>query len=152
MIQGLVYAYGSPGDTLSIIPSSAFSRGDLLTLTSASSVSRINELMASGDDIYAVAECDSTQSIENKVLVRIPGPDTVWIASAHSATGSGMTTGQEFDFSFAVANGRYFVTTSATSARAVVVKGTIGAGALDQSVHSQVAIRLIGHAGNLDIS
>lgn len=150
--MGLTYAYGSPGDVLELIPASAFTRGDLICLTSASSASRISELAPSGSDIFGVAEADSSKSINNKVPIRVPGPDTVWLCSAHSATGSGMTTGQEFDFSYGVGNGGQFVTTSTDSVRAVVVRGTIGAYAVDQSVVSQVYIRLIGHAGNIDIS
>jgi hypothetical protein len=152
MIQGLQYWSGSPGEKFLVKPASAFSRGDLLFLDSASSASGINVLMPSGADIFAVADCDSTQSINNLCLCTIPGPDTQWLASTHSATGSGMTVGQEFDFSYGVPNGRYFVTTSTDSVRAVIVRGTIGAMALDQSVHSQVVIRLIGHGGALEIS
>lgn len=152
MIQGLQYSSGPEGDTAWVKPASAFSKGDILMLTSASSLSRIPELAPAGADIYGVALCDSTQSIDNKVLVQIPDADTVFLASTHSATGSGMTTGQEFDFSFAAPNGRYYVTTSTDSVRAVIVRGTIGAMALDQSVHSQVLIKLLRHAGNIELS
>jgi hypothetical protein len=152
MIQGFNYSSGDGFDTLSIIPSSAFSKGDLLCLTSASSLSRISEVFPSGGDIVGIAMADSTQSISNKVPVMIPSADMVFLASCNSATGTGMTSGQEFDVSFAAANGRYYVDTSANSVRAVVVRGTIGANALDQSVHSQVLVKLIRHAGNLELS
>jgi hypothetical protein len=152
MIQGFNYSSGDGYDTLSIRPASAFSKGDLLCLTSASSLSRINELMASGSDILGIAESDSNQSIDSKVPVLIPSADMVFLASAHSATGTGMTTGQEFDIAFGAPNGRYFVTTSVDSVRVVIVRGTIGANALDQSVHSQVLVKLIRHGGNLELS
>lgn len=151
MIQGFQYFSGPQGDVMAIAPVSAFSKGDLLSVT-ASGVSRINELMPSGEDILGVAECDSTQSISGKCLVRIPDADTLFLASTHSATGSGLTTGQELDIAFAVPNGRYYVTTSTTSVRVAVVRGTIGPMAMDQSVHSQVVVKLIRNAGNLELS
>lgn len=152
MIQGFNYSSGDGYDTASVKPVSAFSKGDLLTLTSASSLSRISELMVSGNDIYGIALADSNQSIDNRVPVLIPSADMVFLASTNSATGTGMTTGQEFDVIFAAANGRYYVEPSANSVRAVIVRGTIGAMALDQSVHSQVLVKLIRHAGNLELS
>lgn len=133
-------------------PVSAFTRGDLLAFTSTSSVSRINELMASGDDIIGVAEANSTQSINGRVLVAIPMPGSQWYASAHSATGSAMTPGQPFDVSYALANGGQYVTTSATTPRVVIVKGTIGTMPLDQSVESRVLVQFIHNGGALAIS
>jgi hypothetical protein len=133
-------------------PASAFTRGDLLCFNSSSSVSRINELMASGDDIVGVAAANSTQSINGKVVVEIPMPGSQWYASTHTATSSAMTPGQPFDVSYALANGGQYVTTSATSARVVIVKGTIGTEALDQSVESRVLVQFIHNAGNLAIS
>ena len=150
--MGFTYYSGPEGDVVEIKPASAFTRGDLIMLTSASSASRIGELMASGNDIFGVAEADSSKSINNVVPVRIPDADTVFVASAHSATGSAMTTGQEFDVSYAIANGGQYVTTSADSVRVVIVRGTTGLNAMDQSTTSQVAVKLIRHAGNLELS
>lgn len=133
-------------------PASTFTRGDLLTLDSASSLSRINELMVTGNDILGVAASNSAQSINNKVVVEIPRADTLWWASCHSATGSAMTPGQEFDVSYAIANGGQYVTTSTDSVRVVIVRGTAGHNAVDQSVESKVLCKLIYHAGNLEIS
>jgi hypothetical protein len=133
-------------------PASAFTTGDLLMFDSTSSVSRIAELMASGVDIAGVAQCNSAQSINGRVPVLIPNADTLFWASTHSATGSGMTPGQEFDVSYALANGGQFVTTSADSVRVVIVRGTIGANAVDQSIVSQVLCKLIYHASNVEIS
>lgn len=133
-------------------PASAFTNGDLLMLDSTSSVSRIPELMASGVDIIGVATCNSGQSINGRVPVLIPNAETLFWASCHSATGSGMTPGQEFDVSYALANGGQYVTTSADSVRVVIVRGTIGANAVDQSITSQVLVKLIYHAGNTEIA
>src|SRR5690606_14892885 len=75
MPNGFWYAAG-PCDTAEAVPASAFSKGDLITLDSNSSFSRINELMVSGNDIFGVAEGDSTQSLNGRVTVRIPEDDT----------------------------------------------------------------------------
>lgn len=152
MIQGFNYSSGDGFDTAMHKPASAFSKGDLLLIDSTSSVSRVPETFAAGVDIYGIAMCDSTQSIDNKVPVLIPSADMVFLASTNSATGSGLTPGQECDVSYGVPNGRHYVDTSANSVRAVVVRGTIGANALSQSVHSQVLVKLIRHAGNLELS
>lgn len=133
-------------------PASVFTRGDLLAFDSASSLSRINVLMPSGADIIGVAGSNSGQSVLNKVVVEIPGADSLWWASCHSATGSAMTPGQEFDVSYALENGGQYVTTSTDSVRVVIVRGTAGHNAVDQSVESKVLVRLIRHAGNLEIS
>lgn len=77
MIQGFNYSSGDGFDTITSIPSSAFSKGDLICLTSASSFSRISELMPSGGDIVGIALSDSNQSIANKVPVLVPSADMV---------------------------------------------------------------------------
>jgi hypothetical protein len=151
LIQGLNYARG-PLVIEHAEPASNFSKGDLLMLTSVSSVSRIAELMPSGADIYGVALCDSTQSISKKVPVCIPQADTIFVASFNSASGSAISVGAELDINYAVANGRQFVTTSTDSVRAVVTRGVVGLTAMDQSVHSQVEIKLIRHGGNIELS
>jgi hypothetical protein len=133
-------------------PASAFTRGDLLTLTSGSSLSRINELMVSGNDIIGVALANSSQSVNNLVPVLVPNPDTTFWASFHTATTSLVTMGLELDVSYGLPNGGQYVTTSATSARVVIVRGNGGDQAVDQSIESRVLVRLISNAGNLEIS
>lgn len=151
MPNGFWYAAG-PSDTAAAVPASAFSKGDLITLTSTSSYSRINELMVSGNDIFGVAEGDSTQSLANLVTVRIPEANTQFWASLDTALTSDVTPGVEMDVAFSAANNRYYVTTaSANSVRAVCVRGTVGFGAVDQSVQSKVLVRLIKHAGNFEL-
>ena len=153
MPNGLWYAGGETHRVEASIPSSAFSRGDLLIYTSASSLSRMAETFASGADIAGIALGDSTQSIDNKVPYLVPGPDTLFWASADSATASLCTPGFECDILFAVANQRYYVAPASTnSVRAVIVRGNTGVGSVDQSVQSKALIKLIYHAGNVDIS
>ena len=151
MLQGFSYAYGPAGDSIEATPASAFSKGDLLMLDSTSSVSRIAELFPSGVDIYAVADGDSTQSINGKCKVTLVDQDTTWLASL-STNISAVTPGVECDIAFSTANGRAYVTNaSANSVRATVVRGTAGPMALDQSVNSQVLVKLIRHAGNVEL-
>lgn len=153
MPNGLWYAGGHTHRVEASVPSSAFSKGDLLIYNSSSSLSRMAETMASGADIAGVALCDSIDSIDNKVPYLVPGPDTLFWASADSATGSALTPGFECDILFAVANNRYYVAPgSANSVRAVVVRGAAGVGNVDQSVQSKALIKLIYHAGNVDIA
>ena len=152
MIQGFTYAYGN-SQTVEAIPASAFSKGDVLMLDSTSSVSRINATFASGVDIYGVAESNSNDSVNNKVLVRIPGADCVWLASLSTVLTSQVTPGVEADILFGTPNGREYVDpSSANSVRVAVVRGTAGPAALDQSVHSQVLVSFIYNAGNLELS
>ena len=153
MIQGFTYWGGPEGDTLRSKPASAFSKGDVLMLDSNSSFSRVNILLAAGVDIIGVAQSDSNQSIEGFVTARIPDADTLWLASTDTTMSSHLTPGVECDLGFGTGNGRQYVTNaSANSVRAVVVRGGAGAMALDQSVHSQAVVKLIRHAGNLEIS
>jgi hypothetical protein len=144
--NGFVYARG-PYETDERPTASAFSKGDILMLDSNSSLSRVNPYGT--QDNYAIALADSTQSIRDKCVVMIPKPDTEFWASISTALGSHLTPGVESGISFAVANGRYFLDGSTTTARAVVVKGT---DEIDQSIRSHVLARLIYHAGNLEIS
>lgn len=150
MIQGLQYCSG-PYTVEHAEPASAFSRGDVLVLTSVSSVSRIADAFPAGD-IYGIAMCDSLQSINKRVPVLIPETGTEFLASFNSASGSAISVGAELDINFGAPNGRYFVTTSTDSVRVVVTRGVVGLTAMDQSVHSQVRVRLIHNAGNLELS
>lgn len=151
MPNGFWYAEG-PARTLASIPASAYSKGDLLTFNSASSFSRINQLMPSGADIIGVAVGDSTQSISNLCTAIIPEGDTLFWASLSTAFGSDVTPGFECDIAFSTANNRYYVDPGSTSSvRVVIVHGTVGPNAVSQSVQSKVLVRLIDHAGNLEL-
>lgn len=147
MPNGLWYASGQyTTDAIKI--GSAFSKGDLLALDSNSSLSRLNPYAATTGSIFGVATCDSTQSIEDKGTVLIPGPDTLF----WSATTSGVTllTGEESGISFsASAPYRQWVDESATTASVVVVQGT---DRVDQSRQSKVLVKLKYADSELDLS
>ncbi|GAG10982.1 unnamed protein product [marine sediment metagenome] len=152
MPNGFWYAGGDTHVFESAKPVSAFSKGDLLTL-STSSLSRIATTYASGSDIVGVATSDSIDSIDGLCSYIVPGPDTLFWASAASGIGTAMIPGAEGDVLFDVAEGRYHVDLSSTnSVRAVVMRGSAGVGSVSQSVQSKVLCKLIYHAGNLDLS
>ena len=152
MPNGFWYA-GGHCTMESAIPASAFSKGDVLTYTSASSLSRIAPTFASGSDIAGIATSDSVDSIDNQCSYIVPGPDTLFWASMQSADATAVVPGLECDIGYDVAEGRYFVDPSSTnSVRAVVVRGTAGVGGVSQSVQSKVLVKLIYHAGNLELS
>lgn len=152
MPNGFWYA-GGDCTTEHAVPASAFSKGDLILYDSNSSFSRVPWAASPGlaaADIAGVADADSDSSINNKVTIKVPQPDTLWWASLATNLTSDVTPGTEADINFAVANSRYYVdTSSANTVRAVVVRGT---DEVDQSVQSKVLVKLIYHAGNLDLS
>lgn len=140
MPNGLWYAGGDSHKYEESIPASAFSAGDLLFLTSASSLSRFPELMPSGALIAGVAVGGSNQSIANKCSYLIPGADTLFWASCSTALTSHLTVGEKHDINFGLGNNRSFVVASQTSSRCVIVRGTQE---VDQSVQSKVLVRLL---------
>lgn len=122
-------------------PASAFSRGDVLMLNSASSLSRIPPLFPAGAVIVGVALADSTKSINNKVTYAIPHSETVFWSTC--TPGSSFTRGANVNFnadaaSHLIANG------STGTVRAVVVKGV--ADVANQSVESRIQIRFINQS------
>lgn len=143
MPNGFWYASGCYS-TEQAAPASAFSKGDLLMLTSDSSLSRLDPVSA--DKAVGVALCDSTQSIAGKVPYLVPGADALFWASL-ATNASAATAGTYCDVHFSTANNRYYVVpTSASTARAIIVRGT---DEVDQSVQSKVLCKLIYHDGDL---
>lgn len=128
------------------IPSSAFSRGDLLMLTSSSSLSRVNPYaVAANAEVYGVALADSIDSVENKVGVLVPGPDCeFWVPTN---AGSTLTTGANSGVSFIVATGRYQAESGGTS----VIVLTAGVADCDQSTVSKVRARIKSSGGLVDL-
>ena len=144
MPNGFWYAGGDTHVFESAIPVSAFSKGDLLTYASASSLSRVNVIFAgSTATIAGIAMSDSVDSINDQVVYLVPGPDTLLWGSLQSADATALTPGLACDIGFDVDEGRYFVDPSSTNTQVVqIVRGNTGVGAVDQSVQSKVLCRL----------
>jgi hypothetical protein len=147
MPNGFWYASG-PQVYREIKAGSAFSKGDLLTLDSNSSLSRLNPYAATTATQYAVALSDSTNSINGVCVVQEITPTTrFW-----SRTTSGVTLirGEESGVSFvAAAPGRQWVDESSTTNIVVVDFGTAE---VDQSVESKVIVRFKYADSELDLS
>jgi len=116
---GLSYAYGAY-EVRNAVPASAFSRGDPLMLTSASSLSGSNILFAAGQEIAGVALSASTESYRDRVPYLVWQSGTVFWSRV--TAGSTVTPGEEFDFELTSAI--YMVTTSQLSSRVVIVRDT----------------------------
>ena len=141
-LDGLRYAKGDY-DTREVKPSSAFSKGDVLMLTSVSSVSRINPYAISTTNFVAgVALSESIDSIADKVVVLVPKDDTeFWIPVA---AGSTLTAGATSGLSFVVGTSRYYAEDSG-STKVVVI--TAGVADCDQSTVSKVRGKILSSGG-----
>lgn len=142
MAQGLTYASGT-FEMRNGIPASAFSRGDLLCLTSASSLSRLPHPLAAATDIVGVATADSTKSVDNQVSYLVPGFDTIFWSAC--TPGSTYTRGADVNFNVDAA-GRPVANGSTGTVRAVVERGVAEVG--NQSIESRIQVRVITNGGN----
>ena len=93
MPNGFWYAGGTTHRNEESIPSSAFSKGDILTYSSSSLSRHDTQLM--GADIAGIALADSIDSIDDKVPFLVPGPLTElsgrwnqWPSQTHGRLGS----------------------------------------------------------------
>ena len=140
--MAIYYAKG-PYDIRHTVPSSAFSKGDLLVLTSNSSISRAatstNSLGAiANGTIAGVAMASSLDSIANLVPWLVAYPATVYWSDATS--GSQMTPGEKLDFEYTGATFR--VTTSAITPIAMIDPNGASQDVVGQSTTSRVKIML----------
>jgi hypothetical protein len=129
------------------VPSSAFSRNDVLVLDSASSVSGWDVLGVG--EVFGVALQDSVDSIRNRVCVAIPRADTIFLASM-ATTGINPSVGSRVDI-ILDGNGRPLVTSSALTQRVVVVRPPSGLpyGVANQSVESKCYVKFLRQGDSL---
>jgi hypothetical protein len=147
MPNGFWYASG-PKRMDERIPGSAFSKGDILTLNSSSSFSRLNPYATETATVYAIACADSIDSINDKVPAVVVQPTTYFWGAV--TAGSALTTGENSGVSFDTGlTGRYEVDASTTTLRVVVVEGT---DRIDQSVQSKAIVQFKSAAGELGLS
>ena len=139
---GMRYARGVQMQSTGI-PASGFSKGDTLMLTSASSLSRLDNLL--GGDVVGVAMADSLDSIDNQVPYIVALANTVFTSAA--TIGSQFTPGEELDLEYT--GGRFFVSTSANTA-VVVIREDGGSTDVRNSDNSEVLVSFIANAGKLD--
>lgn len=149
MPTGFIPARGKPtGDVDEKIPTSAFSRGDVLVYDSSSSLSRWDAGNPSAGDIAGVALADSTDSINNLVPYLKPASEDIFLARIQN--GSSDTPGFERPIE-EDGNGQHRIDTDATAnARVVIERGP--ADVPNQSVESRVLCRFITNAGNVEHS
>ena len=115
---GLVPASGDI-EILSAKPASAFSRGDLLMFTSASSLSGMNLLQPSTASIAGVALSASTESYRDEVSYAVAKPNTTFnISLATSLEGSDVTVGERHDIG--AFNAYFSLESSQLSLRAII--------------------------------
>ena len=150
MPNGLWYASG-PCRRDERKAGSAFSKGDVLTLDSNSSLSRINPYAWGTAALYGVATADSTDSIKDgKVGCIVVQPTTRFWARLEA--GDTFVTGGESSLSFVVGSGRYFVDTTVTSGTSASVVCINGTDDIDQSVQSKVILQFKFADSELDLS
>lgn len=118
-------------------PSSAFSKGDLLCYTSASSLSRVADAIIAAPRLAGIANADSTQSVNNLVMYTKITPNVVFWSDA--TAGSTYTRGADVNFNFATANRRYVANTSAGTVLAICERDI--ADIEGQSVQSRILVR-----------
>lgn len=130
------YAYG-PYEMSEAKPASAFSKGDILMYTSASSLSGLPQVAQTTGDVAGIAACDSTQSVNGKVTFVKVTPETVFWSNA--TPGSAYTRGAKVNFNFGAATKRWGANGSSGTVLAVCERAI--ADIEGQSVESRVLVR-----------
>ncbi len=109
--------------TASAVPSSAFSKGDLLILTANSSLSRLADPgpSATASDVAGVAESSSLESLNDQVTYTLALEGTVFLASCDST--SQFTPGEkrDVDYTDSFPDTRFVVGSSANSPQVVIM-------------------------------
>jgi len=129
------------------IPNSAFSRGDVVQLTSVGSLTSFLVAGVQGL-VYGVALADSINSINDRVPVSIPGADTLYLSAC--TPGSVFTVGEKADI-IEDAQGRSIVNASQLTPRVVIARpqGGVPYGVPNQSVESRVMVKFLSNVSSV---
>ncbi len=126
-----------PKEEDTAIPSSAFSKGDILMYDSNSSLSRLPDPITSDGFIVGVALADSLESLDNQVPYSLAVPGSVWLSTA--TISSQMTPGEKLDLEY---TGSVFrVSSSATTPVVTIAAGGGTQSIIDQSIVSRTMVQ-----------
>lgn len=134
--MALWYAYGKY-ETGEAKPASAFTKGDILMLTSASSLSMLPQVGQTTGDLVGIAQSDSADSVANKVVYTKITPDTVFWSNC--TPGSTFTAGAKVNFNFGALTKGWGANSSSGTIMAVCERGV--ADIEGQSVESRILVR-----------
>ncbi len=142
--KGFSYAAG-PYREVMLPVASAFSAGNVVELTSVSSISGTNLTLA--NEFAAVAITDSDKSLGGQVPCVLIQTGTEFWASTATNVASTYTVGSSWDF--IASGGNHILHSSATTARVVIAPGGNQAN-IDQSDESRVKVFFLGSGAELD--
>lgn len=135
------YAKG-PYQSMTAIPSSAFSKGDLLQFNANSSLSRLRDPNASATAaaIVGVAEASSLESLNDQVPYTLALEGTIFLASCDST--SQFTPGEKLDVDYTDSfPDTRFVVASSTNSPQVIIHAAGGSEELIDSARSVVLVK-----------
>ncbi len=112
-----------PYQSSTAIPSSAFSKGDLLILDANSSLSRLPEPSASAvsSAIWGVAEASSLQSLNDQVPYTLVQQGTIFLASAHSTSQFSVGAKHDVGYTDSFPDTRFVVHTSTNTPQVTIM-------------------------------
>ena len=117
------------------IPSSAFSKGDLLQYNSNSSLSRMAYPIATDGLLVGVALASSLESLNDQVPFALAVPGSVWLSTV--TTGTQLTAGDKRDVEY---TGAVFRVTTSTDTPIVTISADGASDAMIGSNDSRVMV------------
>lgn len=128
---------GGPKQESTAIPSSAFSKGDLLMYNSNSSLSLFDDEVVTEGLLVGVALASSLESLNDQVPYSLAIPGSIWLSTA--TTGSQFTPGEKLDVEYT--SSVFRVSTSNNSVVVTIMAGGGTEEILGQSNISRVLVQ-----------